>query len=152
MKTILVPIDFSPASKAVLAEAVTLARACKARLILAHVVPPPSPFMDYGMMNVDLSELLTTAKDSARQLLAKWKQKTAQEGIPLQTVEAVGFPTVQILELAQKFRADYIVLGSHGHTAFYDLVIGSTASGVLKHAACAVVIVPAKRPRTRAKR
>jgi universal stress protein A len=39
------------------------------------------------------------------------------------------------------------VLGSHGHTAFYDLLVGSTAAGVLKHAPCPVVVVPPPAPR-----
>jgi hypothetical protein len=37
----------------------------------------------------------------------------------------------------------HYVIGSHGHTAFHDLLVGGTASGVLKRATCPVVVVPA---------
>jgi nucleotide-binding universal stress UspA family protein len=47
-----------------------------------------------------------------------------------------------ILAQAKKLRADYIVIGSHRHSAFHDLVVGSTTSGVLKRAACPAVVVP----------
>ena len=33
-------------------------------------------------------------------------------------------------------------MGSHGHTALYDLLAGSTATGVIKRAPCPVVIMP----------
>ena len=49
----------------------------------------------------------------------------------------------EIIEQAQQLAADYIVIGSHGHTALHDLLAGGTASGVLKRATCPVVIIPA---------
>jgi nucleotide-binding universal stress UspA family protein len=53
-----------------------------------------------------------------------------------------GHPSAQILDQARRLRADYIVLGSHGHNAIYDLLVGSTAHTVLQKAPCPVVIVP----------
>ena len=49
------------------------------------------------------------------------------------------------MEQAKKLGADYIVMGSHGHTALYDLLVGSTTHGVLMRAACPVVITPAQK-------
>jgi nucleotide-binding universal stress UspA family protein len=63
-----------------------------------------------------------------------------------------GFIGPMILREAQKRRAAYIVIGSHGHSAFYDLVVGSTASLVLKRAACPVLVVPSQRLTRRKKR
>jgi nucleotide-binding universal stress UspA family protein len=40
-------------------------------------------------------------------------------------------------------------MGSHGHNAFYDLLVGTTTHGVLRKATCPVVIVP---PPQRAKK
>ena len=47
-----------------------------------------------------------------------------------------------VIEQANTCDPDYIVMGSHGHTAFYDLLVGSTTHGVLMRAKCPVVIVP----------
>jgi nucleotide-binding universal stress UspA family protein len=45
------------------------------------------------------------------------------------------------------------VMGSHGHTALYDLLVGSTTHGVLMRAICPVVIIPAiKEPLKKAKK
>jgi nucleotide-binding universal stress UspA family protein len=53
-----------------------------------------------------------------------------------------GAPVNRILEQAESLPADYVVLGSHGHTAVYELLVGSTAHGVLKSATCPVIVVP----------
>jgi nucleotide-binding universal stress UspA family protein len=49
-----------------------------------------------------------------------------------------------ILERTQKHGAGLIVLGSHGHGAFYNLLVGSVAEGVLRESIVPVVVVPAK--------
>jgi len=40
-----------------------------------------------------------------------------------------GPPVTSILAEADKVRADFIIMGSHGHGRLYDLFVGSTASG-----------------------
>jgi Universal stress protein family len=43
---------------------------------------------------------------------------------------------------ARPLEAAYIVLGSHGHTALYELIVGGTAAGILRDASCPVLIIP----------
>jgi len=101
----------------------------------------------------DWSQLSTMARDdfaaSIRTRLEKLRKKVAEDGIIASTVQLTGLPVVLILREADALRADYIVMGSHGHNALYDLVVGSTASGVMKSAGCPVLIVssPRKPPR-----
>ncbi len=56
-----------------------------------------------------------------------------------------GFAAGNIVEQASELNAAYVVLGSHGHTAIYDLLVGSTTHAVLKKAPCPVVVVPAEK-------
>jgi len=37
------------------------------------------------------------------------------------------------------------VMGSHGHGAVYNLLVGSVTAGVLKSAKCPVLVVPSKK-------
>lgn len=46
--------------------------------------------------------------------------------------------------------AELIVLGSHGHGAVHDKLVGSTSQRVIHHASCAVVILPDPRHAERA--
>ena len=58
------------------------------------------------------------------------------------TVQRTGIPVTAILGRAASTKARYIVMGSHGHGAMYDLLVGSTTHGVLKKAPCPVLVVP----------
>ncbi len=144
MKTILVPIDFSPATRAVIDTALTLATAPDAELHLLHSVQPPMATTDYGLGMEGLQETLAVAKTNAERQLARHHDEVAARGVAVRTHLAHGPAAPSIAERARAIGADAIVLGSHGHTALYELLVGSTTHAVLKHAACPVVIVPPK--------
>ena len=142
MKTILAPVDFSPASRRVLTEAVSLANTLRARLVLLHVVTPPVITSEYGVMLANIVELTAELEKGAARHLARLEKALAPRVPATGRACLLGSPTALITEHAKKISASYIVLGSHGHTAFYDLLVGSTTAGVLKHAPCPVVVVP----------
>jgi nucleotide-binding universal stress UspA family protein len=48
----------------------------------------------------------------------------------------------KILSEAEQHQASLIVMGSHGHGAFYELLVGSVTHGVMKGAHCPIVVVP----------
>jgi nucleotide-binding universal stress UspA family protein len=144
MKTILVPIDFSPVTKAVVDEAIALAQSSKGGIILLYIVQPPVLVAEYGGVIEDVVPLIEAAEKAATQLLAQWRDYLKESEVTTKTLKIEGFPAKEIVEQAKSLEADYVVMGSHGHTAFYDLLIGSTTSGVLKKAPCPVVVVPAR--------
>jgi len=143
MKTILAPVDFSPASDAVVTHAAALARVHQARLVFLSVVQPPIITSDYGPLVENISEIVAAAERSATERLEKLRARVAADVTSVETELAGGPPVQAIIDTAARFHADFIVMGSHGHTALYDLVIGSTTHGVLKRAKCPVVIIPA---------
>ena len=142
MKTILVPVDFSPATAPVVTAAEDFARGIGARLVLVHVTEPVVGLIDYAVVAISTARVTDAMVQHALTHLAELKAGVEQAGIVAETVHVVGSPVPEIVEQARKQVADYIVIGSHGHTAFYDLLVGSTASGVLKRATCPVVVVP----------
>lgn len=150
MKTILAPLDFSKVSEAVVAEATALARALDGRVVLLAVVQPPVVNYEYAAVMDNLAEITAAGERNAERRLAEIEEKLKAAGVPSESVQVVGGPIPLIIEQAKKVDADYIVMGSHGHTAFYDLLVGSTTHGVLMRAPCPVVIIPAphqaKRP------
>jgi hypothetical protein len=85
----------------------------------------------------------TMSRAAVRQLF-KWKAHAEAKGLTAVTLCRRGASPAQVItDEAERHSADYIVIGSHGHGAFYDLLVGSTTGGVLKRANCPVVIVPA---------
>jgi nucleotide-binding universal stress UspA family protein len=144
MKTILAPVDFSPVTAGVIKEAASLARAFDGSVILLTVVQPPVVLNEYaGMM--DIKDLTAAGERNAARQLDALAETLANQFIKVERVQVTGTPVPNILEQADEHQADYIVMGSHGHTAFYELLVGSTTHGVVKRAKCPVVIVPAEK-------
>ena len=152
MNAVLAPIDFSSVTPAVVREAARLARLLKARVILLHAVQPPVVATDYGLL-ADIGFYLNAMEKNADRRLAFLQARLRAQGLRAETVRLTGLPTTGVLTEAKKRSPAYIVIGSHGHTAFHDLLVGSTASGVLKRATCPVVVVPSpKKPARRSRR
>lgn len=145
MKTILVPIDLSATAQTVIEAAATLAKSLEAKLVLLHVVQPPIITSDYGIAMENLEELVAVSEKTASKQLAAMKERHEKDSLPMETLQVVGTPVSLILEEARRMDAEYIVMGSHGHTALYDLLVGTTTHGVLKGARCPVLIVPRAR-------
>lgn len=143
MKTFLVPVDFSAVTDHVVDTAVSLARSLDGKVILAHVIQPPLAISEYGLPVEALQpDNIIIIEQTATSCLAELEERVAKEGVSVSTVLLHGAPVATLLEEADKVQADYIVMGSHGHGKFYDLLVGSTASGLLKRAKCALVILP----------
>lgn len=143
MKTILVPVDFSKVSRYVVAEAANLARLTKARLVLLHVVQPPSMVTDLAPLVGEALQMSAEVERIGRRHLLRMQKSPTVRGLKVDSICEQGFPVAQVIAQAKRVKADVIVLGSHGHGAVYNLVVGSTANGVLKHAPCPVLVVPA---------
>ena len=135
MKTILAAIDFSPVTRRVVAEAVELARGAHARLILINITTPEALVRDYAAL-----EALLEGADPEEKGWGESHKTTAIRGDSLQVV---GDPVDVILRQAARCSADYIVLGSHGHSALFETLVGGTAAGVIKGAPCPVIVIPA---------
>lgn len=142
MKTILTPVDFSDVSDAVINASARLAKATDSRVVLLTVVQPPVFTAEYTAVLENIVEIQAIGERTAANQLKRVQAQLEAEGVTVETAQFNGSPIVHIVEQAKKFQADYIVMGSHGHTAFYDLLVGSTTHGVLNRAHCPVVIVP----------
>ncbi|MFH1497346.1 MAG: universal stress protein [Verrucomicrobiota bacterium] len=141
MKRILVPVDFSPATKAVVKTALDLASP-GARIIILHGLIPPLVTTDYGMGLGAMQETIALSERNARNQLEHLAASLAKKDLVVTTELTHGGAPGAILDAARRHKVDAIVLGSHGHTSFYDLVVGSTTHAVIKKAPCPVVVVP----------
>ena len=142
MKTILVPIDLSAATASVTSTAAELARGISGKLVLLHVVQPPVITSDYGIAIENLDELVAVSERTAEKQLAALQSHYKDTGLEVETVQVIGAPAPLIQKEARERHVDFIVMGSHGHTPLYDLLVGTTTHEVLKRSSCPVLIVP----------
>ncbi|KAF3982561.1 MAG: universal stress protein [Methylococcales symbiont of Hymedesmia sp. n. MRB-2018] len=139
---ILLAADFTEHGKKVADKAKQLAKLHQARLSIIHVMDN-IPITDaiYGPIipfDGDLTEQLMVA---AKKQLAKM----AADSDILETNQymELGSPKRKIVKIAKEQNVDLIVVGSHGRHGL-ALLLGSTANGVLHHAACDVLAVRLK--------
>lgn len=153
MKKILVAVDLSAATIQVCNAARDLAHSLKARLMILHVVPPAPLVMEYYAMNALQLERLPRAaqKRAAEKLraLGHWFAKSCPE---TKVIQHTGDPVSTILHTARVKRPDYIVLGSHGHTSAFELLMGSVAHGIVRRSSVPVLLVPIRKRSTTPKR
>jgi nucleotide-binding universal stress UspA family protein len=85
---------------------------------------------------------VAVSEKTARKQLDRHRIRLLKTGLKVSVTQVTGAPVLNILEQAAKRRAAYIVMGSHGHSALYDLLAGSTTTGVLRRSPCPVLVVP----------
>jgi nucleotide-binding universal stress UspA family protein len=145
MYPILVPVDFSDITSAVIETATEMARALGAKLHLLHVVIPESyaSSTEYGavLVRTELASHLRREHNEIRALQANLKC----QGLEVAALLREGHPITDILDEAKRLDAKLIVLGSHGHGALHKLLLGSVSSGVLRKSTCPVLVVPVRR-------
>ena len=135
---VLAVVDLGERSATVLQHAAPVAELCDARLTVLHVVNySPSPDFDYVLPPSDETEekLIRTAEERLQELL---EREALTEGVG--TVVVSGRPKVEIVRVAERERADLIVIGAHGRHGLSGL-LGSTTDRVLHHATCDVLTV-----------
>ncbi len=142
---IVAAIDFSDAASSVLAEAERFARALSAHVYLVHVAEPDPTFVGYEAgPPVVRDDMADTYRHEHRRLQEK-AAKLRAAGIEATALLVQG-PTVRtILDEARRLEAGLVVAGSHGHGAVYSLLVGSVSEGLIRHAPCPVLVVPARK-------
>jgi nucleotide-binding universal stress UspA family protein len=138
VKRILVPTDFSDASKKAFPYATALARKFGAAITLVHVVPTHLA-LSLSQLGVMLEEKRLIER--ARQELPRFREAELDPHLQISTLVLAGGPTYGICQTAESEAADLIVMATHGHTALQRFVIGSVAEHVLREAPCPVLVV-----------
>jgi universal stress protein A len=134
---ILVAIDLSDDSSAVIERALAISANNQAELHVIHIIEPLS-FAYGGDIPMDFSGIQDEIQQQASIQLKRFGEK---HGINESRQHIVmGRPEVEVHTKAEQTGADLIVIGSHGRHGL-ALLLGSTANGVLHGAGCDVLAV-----------
>jgi len=151
-KRIFVPVDGSSTSNLGLKEALRLAKQHRARLCLFHAVDELFiAAAAEGMVLPD--EVFASLREAGRKILARAAALARKSGVQARTVlvETLAGPAADaIVGEAKKWKADLIVMGTHGRRGVRRLVMGSDAEQVLRETPVPVLMVRGRaRPRSR---
>lgn len=137
--------DFSVEAQAAEDEAMRLARALGAELLLVHVAVEALPHGDTASGMKQLTKIYEAEARWAEDRLAERARHLATQGVTTGWRRRVGVPYEEILKAASEEHATYIVMGTHGRGRVGRLLLGSVADRVIRHARCPVLVV---QPRT----
>ena len=143
---ILVPIDGSATSDRGLDEAVRLAQLTGASLRLIHVVDEltfATGLEPTAAFAVDMIPLL---KEAGTRIIERGKARVAAAGVPVDAVLLETFSARMsdlVVEQALAWKADLIVIGTHGRRGVRRMLLGSDAEQVLRTAPVPVLLVRA---------
>ena len=139
---ILACIDFSNASDKLVTEAIQFARQSAASLWMLHVADPDPDFVGYKAGPQSVRDGVAKQFHREHQQLQAMADRAREAGVEVTALLVQG-PTVEtILNEASKLNAGVIVVGSHGHGAMYQMLMGSVSEGVIRQANCPVLVVP----------
>jgi nucleotide-binding universal stress UspA family protein len=143
-KRILVPVDGSPTSNSGLDEAVRLARDGGSKIRLLHIIDETIAFNTPDGSGV--SYVLDALRESAQQALKDAGDRVRRAKLEAETGLVENFTgrvADAIVEQAKRWRADVIIMGTHGRRGFDRLLIGSNAELVVRQSQVPVLLVPA---------
>lgn len=151
MKKVLIGIDYNPNSEKVAKKGYALAQKLGAEVCLLHVLadvryygvnyPTFMGYEGYNEMQVDLnvmSELRRVANDFLK------TAATHLDDPRVSTHLAEGSTSSAILQYAEEWKADLIVMGTHSHSVLEKVLMGTTASRVLERTKVPIYFIPIK--------
>ncbi len=137
-KRILIATDLSQKGQNMLEKALSMAQARDAECYIIHVIEhfPIAYEGEFSIpMDMDAEQKIEIHAMTILQKIAN-TYRLNKRHITL----AKGSVKAEVTQLAQKIKADLIVVGSHGHSAI-DLLLGSRANAILHHAQCDVWVL-----------
>jgi len=136
---ILMGIDDSKFSGDVLRAIVTQFRTENTEVRVLHVLQPSAPAPP--QMAPGYAPELDDQKKPAHELVERLAKELRSAGFKVETAVEIGDIRERIIDSAEGWRADLIVVGSRGRSGIQRLLLGSVAEFVARHAKCSVEIV-----------
>lgn len=145
MKTIVALVDFSDVATNVLKQVQLLAEAFKSQVIVLHGIPMRTAVIDVALASPAVSQEPTEEDmkaDMAR--LEKLTEPLRACGLGVRLKQFHGTTIDRVVDEALRSDGDLIVVGSHHHNSFYNLLVGSVTNQLLARAKCPVLVVSAE--------
>lgn len=140
--SLLVPVDFTPASQLAFHRALQLADGDSPVVILLHVIDPALVSFAEAHQWGTGSEIAAAMKARAQQQLDTLRSE-APDGIEVDALVSEGVPFLEILTKAEQFAVDAILIGKVGTRGGVEkLLFGSTAEKVLRGSRRPVLVLP----------
>jgi len=141
---VLLAIDGSKSSAAAVRAVARQINTARTAVRILHVVEPITAYISAAMIPHYVPHVEKIEQDRRRQakdLVERTSHLLRRAGFRTSEAVEAGDPKTVIIDHAKKWRADLIVLGSHGWRGLGRFLMGSVSEAVARHAACSVEVV-----------
>jgi len=139
-KKILAAFDFSEISKEAVCRGLDFAAAYGAEMevlyVVEQVIPPPLDEIWQASVKGDLSEVVSSARESLRKSLGRDLDHVRLE---VKVGDADGKAEKEIVDYARDMKFDLVIMGTHGLSGVNHALLGSTTERVVRTAPCPVL-------------
>lgn len=142
---ILAAVDFSAVTEQVLETLVRMAATFPVDVRLVHVAPPDPAFVGYGAGPKAVRGQVAAEHHARHQQVQQLADRLRADGVEATALLLQGPTVATLIAEANRLPAELIVLGSHGHGAVYDLLVGSVSEGVVRASKVPVLLIPSRR-------
>jgi nucleotide-binding universal stress UspA family protein len=142
VRRILVPVDFSENTPAVLEWAAHLAEEHASAILLLHAFHLPVEFQQLEGAYLP-PDFWASVRTEAEASLGRYVAELEKRGIEVESIVCEGYAATVIVDEAESRGADLIVIGTHGRSGLKHLVLGSIAERVVQKSPCPVLTVKA---------
>ncbi len=142
---ILAAVDFSPVTEPVLQTLVQMAGTFPAQVWLVHVAPPDPAFVGYEAGPDAVRGQVAAELHASHRKLQQLAERLRSSGVETTALQVQGKTVETVISEANKLPVSLIVLGSHGHGAVYNMLVGSVAEGIVRASKVPVLLVPPQR-------
>lgn len=143
MIRVLMPVDGSDTALRAATQFAALAPQMQKTEVLLLNVQRPVPLNERVIDGrpSELRHLEAPLRQAAEKLFAATRQVLDEAGIAHTSYVEFADPAQAIVEFAQTYHCDLIVMGTHGHSAIAQMVLGSVSAKVLHLAKTPVMLV-----------
>lgn len=139
---VLLSVDDSKFSDAATQMVIAQARPQDTQVHVLYVIERFSPELPEAQMYYPgVEHGWDVQRKLAETAVAKCAERLRFKGLQVTTAVELGTPKSKIIDAAEEWHADLIVIGSHGRTGLDRFLMGSLAEAVLRHAHCSVELV-----------
>jgi nucleotide-binding universal stress UspA family protein len=138
-RRILVPLDGSLESSKILPFVHDLARTYESEVVLAHVLDFPPDLAQGEPLAVVAAEAQASLRAEAETMLAHWRKTLG--GVSVRLAVTWGSPAAELLDMAEREKADLVALTTHGRSGTSRWLYGSVAELVLHHVHSPILVL-----------
>ena len=141
---LLAAIDLSSSTKAVVDHVINLAVPLSTSVWVLHVADPEPDFVGYDVGPQSERDAMAEQYHREHAELQAIAEGMRNAGLQATALLVQGPTARTILQEAAKLEVDMIIVGSHGHGAVYQALVGSVSEAVLRNCVVPVLVVPVR--------